>query len=131
MSEAAFATETGISRSYAARLLDGTAVVTPSIATRLAAVLGSTERFWLARDRRYWESLSKKEDKPLERSFVFHYSLKMKDLESLFRIGDQAKIKSFEELEHNVFWLIVESEIGWPPESLHQCELVTSNEVWR
>ena len=44
--------------SEANNLLEGKSIITPPIAKKLSELVGGTERFWLERDRLYWEGLS-------------------------------------------------------------------------
>jgi HTH-type transcriptional regulator/antitoxin HigA len=55
MSTQEFIDQTGFTKNYAEGLLAGTAGITPAVAKRLSEVLGSTSKFWLRRDRRYWD----------------------------------------------------------------------------
>mgnify|MGYP000650932102 FL=1 len=54
---AAFAEQLGWDIKRAQRLLDGKLKLTPDIAAALVHVVGSTERFWLAREQQYREIL--------------------------------------------------------------------------
>ncbi len=50
--------QTGLTATYVEKLLKGTAAITPAIAEKLCAVLGSTAKFWVARDQRYWNDMA-------------------------------------------------------------------------
>ncbi len=56
-SETELAARLRYSVQHVRRLLDGEAVITKNAAVRLARVLGSTSRFWLAREALYREDL--------------------------------------------------------------------------
>jgi len=54
-----FARQTGFAMTYVRAVMRGDAVITHQVAERLAAVLGSTTEFWLAREDRYQSSVER------------------------------------------------------------------------
>src|SRR5205814_2298388 len=58
-STADFAKELGQSVDDAKALLDGRSAITLALARRLSSVLGASVEFWMARDYKYRETISK------------------------------------------------------------------------